>query len=126
MTWWETLLFPVAWLWRPNFSSRCCFRRQPLLIVFNWATRTATVPVPAKLSRKDGLQDAGGELAMTTVPGVAPVLWSFTVWDENVAKKLDGQMGSGSSLHQRVSYIPRPVSVKPLLRGSCRGSGLIS
>ncbi len=26
-----------------------------------------------------------GELAMTTVPGVAPVLWSFTVRDERVA-----------------------------------------
>ena len=29
-----------------------------------------------------------GELAMTTVPGVAPTLWTFTVRDDAVAKKV--------------------------------------
>lgn len=29
-----------------------------------------------------------GELAMTTVPGVAPTLWTFTVRDPEVAKKV--------------------------------------
>ena len=30
-----------------------------------------------------------GELAMTTVPGVAPVLWNFTVKDEAVAAQMN-------------------------------------
>jgi hypothetical protein len=34
-----------------------------------------------------------GELAMTTVPGVAPVLWNFTVKDEAVADKLNALAG---------------------------------
>ena len=50
-----------------------------------------------KLSRKGWLcKTFEGELAMTTVPGVAPTLWNFTVWDDDVAKKTrpaDGKMG---------------------------------
>jgi hypothetical protein len=34
-----------------------------------------------------------GELAMTTVPGVAPVLWNFTVHDEAVAAQLNALAG---------------------------------
>lgn len=34
-----------------------------------------------------------GELAMTTVPGVAPVLWNFTVKDEAVAAQLNELAG---------------------------------
>ncbi len=34
-----------------------------------------------------------GELAMTTVPGVAPVLWNFTVKDEAVAAQLNALAG---------------------------------
>ena len=34
-----------------------------------------------------------GELAMTTVPGVAPVLWNFTVKDAAVADKLNALAG---------------------------------
>ena len=34
-----------------------------------------------------------GELAMTTVPGVAPVLWNFTVKDAAVAKQLNALAG---------------------------------
>ena len=34
-----------------------------------------------------------GELAMTTVPGVAPVLWNFTVKDEAVATQLNALAG---------------------------------
>jgi hypothetical protein len=42
-----------------------------------------------------------GELAMTTVPGVAPVLWSFTVRDESVAKQVGAALGKRVVLHYR-------------------------
>ena len=42
-----------------------------------------------KFSRKGWLcKTWEGELAMTTVPGVAPTLWTFTVRDDAVAKKV--------------------------------------
>ena len=61
-----------------------------------------------KLSRKGWLcKTFEGELAMTTVPGVAPTLWDFTVWDDDVAKKLDGQMGKRVVLHYKeVRHLP--------------------
>jgi hypothetical protein len=61
-----------------------------------------------KLSRKGWVcKTHEGELAMTTVPGVAPTLWNFSVWDEDVAKKLDGQMGKRVVLHYReLRYVP--------------------
>ena len=61
-----------------------------------------------KLSRKGWVcKTYEGELAMTTVPGVAPVLWNFSVWDDDVAKKLDGQMGKRVVLHYReFRYVP--------------------
>jgi hypothetical protein len=61
-----------------------------------------------KFSRKGWVcKTHEGELAMTTVPGVAPVLWNFTVRDDEVAKQLDGQMGKRVALHYReVRYLP--------------------
>ncbi len=61
-----------------------------------------------KLSRKGWVcKTHEGELAMTTVPGVAPVLWNFSVWDDAVAKKLDGQLGKRVVLHYReLRYVP--------------------
>lgn len=47
-----------------------------------------------KLSHKGWIcKTYEGELAMTTVPGVAPTLWPFTVRDEAVAKQLNSLMG---------------------------------
>jgi hypothetical protein len=44
---------------------------------------------------------------MTTVPGVAPTLWNFSVWNDEVARKLDGQMGKRVTLHYReLRYVP--------------------
>ena len=37
-------------------------------------------------------------MAMTTVPGVAPVLWAFTVRDEALAARLSAMMGQRVSL----------------------------
>jgi hypothetical protein len=53
-----------------------------------------------KLSQKGWLcKTYEGELAMTTVPGVAPVLWNFTVRDEAVAQQLNMLLGKRIVLH---------------------------
>jgi hypothetical protein len=53
-----------------------------------------------KLSQKGWLcKTYEGELAMTTVPGVAPVLWNFTVRDEAVAQQLNTLLGKRIVLH---------------------------
>ena len=47
-----------------------------------------------KFSRKGWIcKTWEGELAMTTVPGVAPVLWQFTVRDEHVAEQVRRGLG---------------------------------
>ena len=52
-----------------------------------------------KFSRKGWLcKTYEGEMAMTTVPGVAPVLWAFTVRDEALATRLTVMMGQRVSL----------------------------
>ena len=85
MTWWSRLLFTLL------FFGGIAY----LLVIFNWSYSDGDrVGYLQKLSRKGWVcKTQEGELAMTTVPGVAPLLWNFTVWDETVAKKLDGQMG---------------------------------
>lgn len=40
-----------------------------------------------------------GEIAMTTVPGVAPVMWNFTVRDDEVAKRMSSAVGQRVVLH---------------------------
>ena len=40
-----------------------------------------------------------GELAMSTVPGVAPTIWEFTVRDADVAKRVNEAIGSRVVLH---------------------------
>ncbi|MEO6545280.1 MAG: hypothetical protein ABIP05_14690 [Nitrospiraceae bacterium] len=48
-----------------------------------------------------------GELAMTTVPGLSPVLWEFTVWDDKVASQLTQMMGKRLVLHYKEHrYLP--------------------
>jgi hypothetical protein len=42
-----------------------------------------------------------GEIAMTTVPGVAPVIWTFTVWDDTTAAQFHGLMGKKVVVHYR-------------------------
>ncbi len=42
-----------------------------------------------------------GELAMTTVPGVAPTLWNFTVRDAAVAEQLNALAGKRVVLYYR-------------------------
>jgi hypothetical protein len=40
-----------------------------------------------------------GELAMTTVPGVAPTLWTFTVRSNAVARQIETSLGKRVVLH---------------------------
>jgi hypothetical protein len=53
-----------------------------------------------KLSRKGWMVKTWeGELAMSTVPGVAPVIWNFTVRDPAAAKKVSAALGKQVVLH---------------------------
>ena len=40
-----------------------------------------------------------GELAMSSVPGVAPTIWTFSVRDKGVARKLNENLGRRVVLH---------------------------
>jgi hypothetical protein len=53
-----------------------------------------------KFSRKGWVYKTHeGELAMTTVPGVAPTLWSFSVRDAGVARQLSDHVGQRVVVH---------------------------
>ena len=53
-----------------------------------------------KFSRKGWLcKTWEGELAMSTVPGVAPVIWEFSVRNGDVARKVSGAIGQRVALH---------------------------
>jgi hypothetical protein len=55
-----------------------------------------------KFSRKGWVcKTYEGELAMTTVPGVAPVIWEFSVRDDAVADALRKAIGKPVALHYR-------------------------
>ena len=55
-----------------------------------------------KFSRKGWIcRTYEGELAMSTVPGTAPVIWEFSVWDKAVAEKMAGLLGKKLVLHYR-------------------------
>ena len=55
-----------------------------------------------KFSRKGWVcKTYEGELAMTTVPGVAPVIWEFSVRDDAVAEGLRKAIGKPVALHYR-------------------------
>lgn len=80
-----------------------------LIVIFNWSYSDGErAGYLQKFSRKGWVcKTHEGELAMTTVPGVAPLLWDFSVWDDKVARQLDGQMGKRVVLHYKeYRYIP--------------------
>lgn len=74
-----------------------------LLVVLNWSFSDGDrVGYLQKFSRKGWIcKTYEGELAMTTVPGVAPVLWQFSVWDERVAEQINHLLGKKVVLHYR-------------------------
>ncbi len=67
----------------------------------NWAySEGERAGVLQKFSHKGWLcKTWEGEIAMTTVPGVAPVMWSFTVRDDQVAKGMSEAVGKRVVLH---------------------------
>lgn len=108
---WSTILLPVAWLWRPKLFLTLLFfvGSAYLLIVFNWSYSYGDrAGYLQKFSTKGWVcKTHEGELAMTTVPGVAPVLWNFSVWDDAVAQKLSNTMGKRVVLHYKeFRYLP--------------------
>ena len=66
-----------------------------LAFVFNWSySEGERAGYLQRFSNKGWLcKTYEGELAMTTVPGVAPILWDFTVRDQAVADQLNAMAG---------------------------------
>ena len=82
-----------------------------LLVVFNWSYSDGDrAGYLQKFSRKGWIcKTYEGELAMTTVPGVAPVIWTFSVqmWDEPIARQINGLLGKKVVLRYReFRYLP--------------------
>jgi hypothetical protein len=80
-----------------------------LIVAFNWSYSDGNrAGYIQKFSKKGWLcKTYEGELAMTTVPGLAPVLWPFTVWDERVGDELSRVIGKRVVLHYKeYRYLP--------------------
>lgn len=80
-----------------------------LLIAFNWSYSVGNrAGYIQKFSEKGWIcKTYEGELAMTTVPGVAPVLWGFSMWDQRVADDLSKVIGKRVILHYKeYRYLP--------------------
>lgn len=74
-----------------------------LAVVFNWSFSDGDrVGYLQKFSHRGWIcKTYEGELAMTTVPGLAPVIWIFSVWDEKVAAQVNTMIGKKVVLHYR-------------------------
>ena len=74
-----------------------------LLLVLNWSFSDGDrVGYLQKFSHRGWLcKSYEGELAMTTVPGVAPMIWTFSVWDKGVADRINLLLGKKVVLHYR-------------------------
>jgi hypothetical protein len=71
------------------------------VVVLNWAysdgDRSGYLQ---KFSRRGWVcKTYEGELAMSSVPGVAPTIWTFSVRDKDVARKLNENLGRQVVLH---------------------------
>ncbi len=79
------------------------------IVVFNWTYSDGNrAGYIQKFSSRGWIcKTHEGELAMTTVPGTAPILWQFTIWDDKVAAQLNDRMGKRVILHYKeYRYIP--------------------
>jgi hypothetical protein len=106
---WTAVLFPM-WLLRPRFLLMLVFLAAgALLVAFNFSYSDGNrAGYIQKFSKKGWICKTNeGELAMTTVPGLAPVLWEFTVSDNAVAAQLSQAMGKRVVLHYKeFRYLP--------------------
>jgi hypothetical protein len=108
---WSALLFPVVWLWRPKLVLMLAFfiGAAYLLVAFNYSYSDGNrAGYIQKFSRKGWVcKTHEGELAMTTMPGTAPVLWEFTVRDDAVASQISQVLGKRLVLHYKeYRYLP--------------------
>jgi hypothetical protein len=99
------------WLWRPKLFLTLVFfvGAAYLLVAFNYSYSDGNrAGYIQKFSKKGWVcKTHEGELAMTTVPGTAPVLWEFTVTDEKVAAQMMQVMGKRVVLHYKeFRYLP--------------------
>lgn len=71
------------------------------LLVLNWSySEGYRAGILQKFSHKGYVcKTWEGELAMTSVPGVAPTIWNFSVRDDSAAKRLADAIGSRVKLH---------------------------
>lgn len=77
-----------------------------LLALYTWAALTwnysegERAGILQKFSEKGWVcKTYEGELAMTSVPGVMPILWEFSVRDDRVAGQLRAAIGTHVALH---------------------------
>ncbi len=82
-----------------------------LVFIFNWSYSDGDrAGYLQKFSHKGWIcKTYEGELAMTTVPGVAPVIWTFSVnmWEDPLAQQINGLLGKKVVLHYReFRYLP--------------------
>lgn len=100
----------MTWLWRPKLFLLFLFLGAAyLLVAFNYSYSDGNrAGYIQKFSHKGWIcKTHEGELAMTTVPGVAPVLWEFSVRDEQIAAQLSQVMGKRLVLHYKeYRYLP--------------------
>ena len=71
------------------------------MLVLNWSYSDGLRSgILQKFSRKGYVcKTWEGELAMTTVPGIAPTLWTFSVRDDRVADQISAAIGKRVALH---------------------------
>lgn len=72
-------------------------------VVLSWSySEGDRAGILQKLSSKGWIcKTHEGELAMSIVPGVTPVIWNFSVRDESVLPALTGALGKRVVLHYR-------------------------
>ena len=77
-----------------------------LFVLYTWAALTwdfsdgERAGILQKFSEKGWIcKTYEGELAMTSVPGVMPVLWAFSVRDDEVAQQLRDAIGKHIAVH---------------------------
>jgi len=101
----------MKWLWLPKviLTLLLFLGAAYLLVAFNYSYSDGNrAGYIQKFSHKGWIcKTYEGEMAMTTVPGVAPILWLFSVRDEKVASQLSQTMGKRLVLHYKeYRYLP--------------------
>ncbi|MCG3778722.1 MAG: hypothetical protein JW388_1447 [Nitrospira sp.] len=100
----------MTWRWGPKLLLLLLFvGAASLLVAFNYSYSDGNrAGYIQKFSHKGWIcKTYEGELAMTTMPGVAPVLWEFSVGDKEIATQLSQVMGKRLVLHYKeYRYLP--------------------